>query len=326
MFGDGRLNLSKLTAPDVTAFVQRHARRHGSPYARGLVAATRSLLRYLHYKGLIKTNLSLAVPKVARWSLSTLPKHLSATQVRQVLRHCDRSTARGRRNYAILLLLARLGLRACEIVGLNLDDIDWDNARITVCGKGRWAQLQPHTYCCLFGLLAVSGLRVGEAINLQPQDVDWLNGVLTIRGAKFGKSRLVPLHPSTRAVLLDYAKRRDEIYASRPVEYFFVTSRGTKLEKPNLSRIFRELSRQVGIRKPGVRHGPRLHDFRHRFAVETLLRWYRRGEQVTRLMPVLSTYLGHGNVTGTYWYLSQTPELMAAASQLLETRWKGVAR
>jgi integrase/recombinase XerD len=186
--------------------------------------------------------------------------------------------------------------------------------------------LQPHTYCCLFGLLAVSGLRVGEAINLQPQDVDWSAGVLTIRGAKFGKSRLVPLHPSTRAVLADYARRRDEIFARRPVEYFFVTSRGTKLEKPNLSRIFRELSRQVGIRKPGVRHGPRLHDFRHRFAVETLLRWYRRGEQVTWRMPVLSTYLGHSNVTGTYWYLSNTPELMTVASELLETRWKGVAQ
>ena len=185
--------------------------------------------------------------------------------------------------------------------------------------------LQPHTYCCLFGLLAVSGLRVGEAINLQPQDVDWSAGVLTIRGAKFGKSRLVPLHPSTRAVLLDYAKRRDEIYARRPVEYFFVTSRGTKLEKPNLSRIFRELSRQVGLRKQGERLGPRLHDFRHRFAVETLLCWYRRGEQVTRRMPVLSTSLGHANVTGTYWYLTNTPELMAAASELLEARWKGVA-
>jgi integrase/recombinase XerD len=187
-------------------------------------------------------------------------------------------------------------------------------------------QLQPQTYYCLFGLLAVSGLRVGEAINLQPQDVDWSAGVLTIRGAKFGKSRLVPLHPSARAVLFDYAKRRDEIYARRPVPYFFVSSHGTKLEKPNLSRIFRELSRQIGIRKPGVRHGPRLHDFRHRFAIETMLRWYRCGEQVTRRMPVLSTYLGHANVTGTYWYLSNTPELMAAASHLLETRWKGVAQ
>jgi len=187
-------------------------------------------------------------------------------------------------------------------------------------------ELQPRTYYCLFGLLAASGLRLGEAINLQPQDVDWSAGVLTIHGAKFGKSRLVPLHPSTCAVLHDYAKRRDEIFAQRPVSCFFVTSRGTKLSKPNLSRIFRDLSRQIRIRTPGVRHGPRLHDFRHRFAIETMLRWYRRGEQVTRLMPVLSTYLGHRNVTGTYWYLSNTPELMSAASHLLETRWKGVTQ
>jgi site-specific recombinase XerD len=140
-FGAGRLNLSELRATDVTGFVQRHAHRHGPSEARKLVAATRSFLRYLHYKALLNTDLALAVPKVARWSLSTLPKHLSAAQVRQVLRHCDRSTARGRRNYAILLLLARLGLRAGEVVGLNLEDIDWENTRIAVCGKGKWAQL-----------------------------------------------------------------------------------------------------------------------------------------------------------------------------------------
>ncbi|MGO8839190.1 MAG: site-specific integrase [Limisphaerales bacterium] len=141
-FGDDQLNLSKLSAPDVTAFVQRHAHRYGPSEARKLVAAMRSFLRYLHYKGQVDTDLSVAVPKVARWSLSNLPKHLSAAQVRQVLRHCDRNTALGRRNYAILLLLARLGLRAGEVVSLNLEDIDWDNTRITVCGKtGRWAQL-----------------------------------------------------------------------------------------------------------------------------------------------------------------------------------------
>ncbi len=141
-FGDGRLKLSKLNASDVTAFVQRHAHRHGPSEARKLVAATRSFMRYLHYKGLVVTDLSLAVPKVARWSLSNLPKHLAAGQVRQVLHHCDRSTPLGRRNHAILLLLARLGLRAGEIVRLNLEDIDWENARITVCGKGgKWAQL-----------------------------------------------------------------------------------------------------------------------------------------------------------------------------------------
>ena len=186
--------------------------------------------------------------------------------------------------------------------------------------------LQAQTHYCLFGLLAVSGLRLGEAINLQPQDVDWSEGVLTIRGAKFGKSRLVPLHLSTRSELFDYAQRRDEIFARRSVSHFFVTSRGTKLEKTNLSRIFRELSRRIGIRKPGVRHGPRLHDFRHRFAIQTLLRWYRSGAQVNRRLPVLSTYLGHVNVSGTYWYLGSTPELLAVASKLIETRWKGVIR
>ena len=82
---------------------------------------------------------------------------------------------------------------------------------------------------------------------------------------------------------------------------------------------------QGGIRKPGMRNGPRLHDFRHRFAIETLLRWYRCGDSVPQRMPVLSTYLGHVNVSGTYWYLGSTPELIVAASQLIEARWKGVA-
>jgi integrase len=185
-------------------------------------------------------------------------------------------------------------------------------------------KLQPWTYYCLFGLLAVSGMRLGEALNLQPHDANWSESLLTIRDAKFGKSRLVPLHSSTLEVLLAYAERRDQIYAPRRVSYFFVSSHGTRLFSTNAGKIFRDLSRQIGIRNHGVSHGPRLHDFRHRFAVETLLSWYRDGEQVIRRMPVLSTYMGHGNVTGTYWYLSNTPELMTAASERLEARWKGV--
>lgn len=140
-FGRGPLNLPKLRASDVTTFVQRHARDHGPFYARHLTTGMRLFLRYLHYKGLTDADLSLAVPTVARWSLSTLPKHLPAAQVRRVLRHCDRSTPLGRRNYAILLLLARLGLRAGEVVRLNLEDVDWENGLVTVCGKGKWAQL-----------------------------------------------------------------------------------------------------------------------------------------------------------------------------------------
>lgn len=121
-----------------------------------------------------------------------------------------------------------------------------------------------------------------------------------------------------------YAERRDQLYASRSVPYFFVSSRGTRLIERNVSKIFRQLSRQIGIRDPGAGNGPRIHDFRHRFAIETLLRWYRNGEQVSRRLPVVSTYLGHSNVTNTYWYLTNTPELMAAAAELLEARWKGV--
>jgi integrase/recombinase XerD len=141
-FGDGPLKFSTLCAPDVTQFIQRHAHDYGPFNARHLVGATRSLLRYLYYKELIDADLSLAVPSVASWRLSTLPKHLSTAQVRQVLCHCDRKTALGRRNYAILLLLARLGLRAGEVIKLRLEDVDWENARITICGKGdKWAQL-----------------------------------------------------------------------------------------------------------------------------------------------------------------------------------------
>lgn len=136
-FADGLLRLSTLRASEVTAFIQRHARDHGPFYTRHLVNTLRSFLRFLHYKGLINTDLSIAVPKVACWSFSTLPKHLPAAQVRQMLEGCDRKTSLGRRNYAILLLLARLGLRAGEVIKLNLEDIDWENARIAVCGKTR---------------------------------------------------------------------------------------------------------------------------------------------------------------------------------------------
>ena len=185
-------------------------------------------------------------------------------------------------------------------------------------------RLQPWTYQCLLGLLAVTGMRLGEAINLRRRDVDWSEGMLTIHKTKFGKSRLVPLHPSTVKVLSAYVHRRDQIFADDPDSPFLVTSRGTRLEHSNVSTIFYKLSRQIGIRRAGGGRGPRLHDFRHRFAIETLLRWYRTGEHVEHRLPALATYLGHVNVASTYWYLSCTPELMASAGQLLEARWKGI--
>ena len=83
------------------------------------------------------------------------------------------------------------------------------------------------------------------------------------------------------------------------------------------------MSRQIGLRGATASHGPRLHDFRHRFAVQTLLRWYRAGDDVERRLPLLSTYLGHGHVAHTYWYLTACPELLGAAVQRLEARWEG---
>lgn len=181
--------------------------------------------------------------------------------------------------------------------------------------------LQPWTYYCLFGLLSVSGMRISEALDLKVNDVDLDTAVLTIRGTKFGKSRLVPIHASTGAVLAEYLERRERFLGGRSATYLFVSSRGNRLDGGQVHRTFYALSRRTGLREPGASHGPRLHDFRHRFAVQTLLHWYQAGQDAERRLPVLSTYLGHVHVADTYWYLSAWPELMAQAMVRLERRW-----
>ncbi len=193
-------------------------------------------------------------------------------------------------------------------------------AALKLPGRGG---LRPWTYHCLFGLLSVSGLRIGEARNLELRDVDLQAAVLTIRGSKFGKSRLVPLHASTRHVLADYLARRERCWAARAASpYVFVSSRGNRLDGGEIHRTFYALSRQIGLRGPSESHGPRLHDLRHRFAVTTLLRWYRSGEDAERRLPILSAYLGHVHVSDTFWYLSAWPELMREAMRRLERSWE----
>lgn len=183
--------------------------------------------------------------------------------------------------------------------------------------------LRPWLYHCLFGLLRVSGLRISEAYNLELQDVDLDTAVLTVRGAKFGKSRLIPLHASTCFVLADYIARREHLWQARTVSsYLFVSSKGNRIDGATIHRIFYALSRQIGLRGPHDSHGPRLHDMRHRFAMKTLLHWYRSGEDVERRLPILSAYLGHVHVSDTFWYLSAWPELMQEAMSRLERRWE----
>ena len=141
-FGQADIKLPELTAADVTKFMRDRVHQLSSGRAKLLVTALRSFLRYLRHQGEISVDLAGCVPPVAVWSLSAVPKFLPAGTVQRILDQCARDTRDGKRNYAVLLLLARLGLRACEIVALSLDDIDWDNGRITIrCKGGRWAQL-----------------------------------------------------------------------------------------------------------------------------------------------------------------------------------------
>jgi len=181
--------------------------------------------------------------------------------------------------------------------------------------------LRPWTFYCLLGLLSVTGSRLGEVRELKCEDVDLNEGILTIRGSKFGKSRLVPLHPSTRKVLANYKQRRERFLAGRSTPYWFVSKRGKQLPNATIHTTFYALSRQVGLRGPTASKGPRLHDMRHRFAHKTLLQWYRSGQDTERRLPVLSTFLGHVNISDTYWYLSAWPELMNEAMKRLEQRW-----
>jgi integrase len=184
--------------------------------------------------------------------------------------------------------------------------------------------LRPWLFHCLFGLLSVAGLRLSEARNLELRDVDLNAAVLTVRGAKFGKDRLVPLHASTCTVLAAYIDRRRRHWADRPVSsYLFISSWGNRVDGGEIHRTFYALSRQIGLRGASDHHGPRLHDMRHRFATNTLVHWYRSNQDPERLLPILSAYLGHAHVEDTQWYLNGCPELMREAMRRLERCWEG---
>jgi integrase/recombinase XerD len=173
------------------------------------------------------------------------------------------------------------------------------------------------TYETLIGLLAVTGMRSGEAIRLQRDHIDWNEGVVTIWNSKFQKSRAVPLHPTSLDALRRYTQVRDEFCPHSGSPAFFLTTTGTRLGHDSLNRVFRGLVHAVGLDRPGQRQA-RPHDLRHRFAVKTLIGWYRAGVNVEAHMPLLSTYLGHSNPENTFWYLSAVPELLILASKRLE--------
>ena len=182
--------------------------------------------------------------------------------------------------------------------------------------------LRPAVMETLFGLIACTGLRISEALGLLDADVDLQAGVLTIRQSKFGKSRLVPLHPSAIEALARYRTLRSRHVRSTPELPFFVASRGRLLGQPvgdhQVRRIFDELRRQLGWVDRGSHGTPRIHDLRHSFAVRRLVLWHEQGVDVSQRMLALSTYLGHVKVSSTYWYLTGVPELMGLLGQRFE--------
>jgi integrase len=179
-------------------------------------------------------------------------------------------------------------------------------------------QLRRATYRTLFGLLAVTGMRVGEAIQLDRAHLELAAGVVTVRDSKFGKSRELPLHPTTVTALREYLRIRDGHQHADISDALLISPAGTRLIYCNVHATFRQLRADAGLtaRSPACR--PRVHDLRHRFAVQTLLDWYRDDVEVQPRLPLLSTYMGHTHPRHTFWYLHAAPELLAIAGQRLE--------
>lgn len=170
-------------------------------------------------------------------------------------------------------------------------------------------RIRSSTFQSLIGLLACTGLRISEALRLKVGDVDWRQSLLFVRESKYGKSRFVPLHRTALAPLRAYARRRQKRFPL--AEYFFVSERGRPLALTTAEHTFQTL--REGI--PYSRRPPRLHDFRHTLAARVLQRWQASQRGAIYRVPILSRFLGHAQVSDTYWYLSAFPQLLREATE-----------
>ncbi len=179
--------------------------------------------------------------------------------------------------------------------------------------------LRPHCYVTLFALLACTGLRISEALALSRDDVDLVGGVLTVRAGKGGRTRLVPLHPSAIAPLLEYATRAGQ-YPTTPgtVETFFRTERSERICYQAVKSTFGRLRHRLGWDTPSHTRAPHIHDLRHRMVVRRIQSWHAQGVDVDRKIAVLAAYLGHVLVADVYWYFSAVPELMSIVAGRFE--------
>jgi integrase/recombinase XerD len=191
---------------------------------------------------------------------------------------------------------------------------DADIAALMSAARSLTPAIRAATYETLIGLLSVTGMRAGEVLRLDRDDIDWDQGVLTVWDSKFGKSREVPLHPSALDALRAYAQRRDQLYHRPRTASFFISPAGERLVYNTVQATFSRIVRNAGAGPRPPLPRARLHDMRHSLACTVLLGWYRDGADIEANLPRLSTYLGHGNPSSTYWYLSAVPELPALAA------------
>lgn len=190
-------------------------------------------------------------------------------------------------------------------------------ALLTAAGRLE-PELRAATHRTLIGLMAATGIRTGEALGLDIVDFDQLRRTLTVTG-KYGKVRMLPLHPSIATALSDYLQQRDRLLPAAATPALLISSRGTRLHASTVHPTFRRLTDEAGLTAASSSCRPRLHDLRHTFAVATMLDAYRTGADAAVVLPILSTWLGHTEPRDSYWYLTGTAELLAAATERLRT-------
>ena len=187
---------------------------------------------------------------------------------------------------------------------------------------GPSGSIRPVVISTLIGLLNATGLRIGEALKLTLGDVNLKARLLTIRETKFKKTRYVPMSLSTAHHMAVYLRQRKKAgFSPAPPAPVFVNPKGSAYGEARIATIFLEIVRRIGLRGPKGQRGPRIHDFRHSFAINRLSLWYRQEVNLSAKLPLLATYLGHTTVTGTEVYLRATAELLEKASKRFHGRF-----
>jgi len=195
-----------------------------------------------------------------------------------------------------------------------------DNLLLAACRLHPIDSIRPHTYSTLFALLACTGLRISEALNLMLDDIT-LDG-LVIRDTKFKKSRLVPLHKTAQIGIAKYLEHRNNFPTDE--RHIFLSIYSSALTRSAVQWTFRKIIKTIGLEpEPGGGRRPRIHSLRHSFACRAIATYQKEHENIDRQMVALSTYMGHTNISDTYWYLESTPELMHNISTKCEIFWQG---